>query len=600
MISEATTIEITVMPTTGTFYSHCRAIPGSTRKTKSIIIVIDCSSSMDMRAESKGNEENSVFSLLDLVIQACKAIVSSTSRIISIVKYSGSAKIISDGDDRNTLLNKLDNINADGSTNIWDGIKTAYEVAKKHHDAGIEHSDILLFTDGEVNCGPSDYHVNVENMVKKSSISTSLFTFGFGNHIGRESLVKSAEANNGRFAFISSPDMIGTKFVSFAAGLELCADNISFATTGDCPGYSRGPNGKINIGWLLEGSTREFVICGHPDTSREALSSANYIICDGYASEEDVFATMMRQKFLVAAKKAIAGQSKNSFEFLYALSPAIREKLPNNQAMIALANDIDGEIKLGMDHYSITWGKSYLQTLVFAHGAEFSENFKDSSLQYYGGELFHDLRMKFDDMYINMKFRVPHYKTSTTGKDWKDVSSMITYHGQGIPCYGYGSKILTDKGYLSIQELKKGAQIYDGNHYNTVKCILRTSITSFTKMCKIGDLLITPWHPIYVDGIWMFPCETHPQEYDYYVPYVYSVYAPGAKIAILNGVETATLAHGIENENVISHDFWGTQKCIEVLMQMRGWSDGVITISQGDVEADQKSYTIKQDGVQFR
>ena len=51
---------------------------------------------------------------------------------------------------------------------------------------------------------------------------------------------------------------------------------------------------------------------------------------------------------------------------------------------------------------------------------------------------------------------------------------------------------------------------------------------------------------------------------------------PYSSIIVINGIKCATLAHGILNQNVISHPFFGTLKVEKELRQCKGWSRGFI------------------------
>ncbi len=39
-----------------------------------------------------------------------------------------------------------------------------------------------------------------------------------------------------------------------------------------------------------------------------------------------------------------------------------------------------------------------------------------------------------------------------------------------------------------------------------------------------------------------------------------------------------TLAHGLKENDVIQHEYFGTQKVIDDLMLKEGWNDGLITL----------------------
>lgn len=54
-----------------------------------------------------------------------------------------------------------------------------------------------------------------------------------------------------------------------------------------------------------------------------------------------------------------------------------------------------------------------------------------------------------------------------------------------------------------MKYLKKGDAVVGG----IIKCIVKTHVFNWIQMIKIGDLIITPWHPIRMNGGWVFPAE---------------------------------------------------------------------------------------------
>lgn len=46
----------------------------------------------------------------------------------------------------------------------------------------------------------------------------------------------------------------------------------------------------------------------------------------------------------------------------------------------------------------------------------------------------------------------------------------------------------------------------------TVECMVETKIFGFTNMVQIGDLIITPYHPIVYNNKWCFPVDIAPVE----------------------------------------------------------------------------------------
>ena len=50
---------------------------------------------------------------------------------------------------------------------------------------------------------------------------------------------------------------------------------------------------------------------------------------------------------------------------------------------------------------------------------------------------------------------------------------------------------------------------------------------------------------------------------------------------IINNIECITLGHGIINDAIASHDFFGTEKVINCLKSCKNWSTGLITFNSG-------------------
>ena len=94
-----------------------------------------------------------------------------------------------------------------------------------------------------------------------------------------------------------------------------------------------------------------------------------------------------------------------------------------------------------------------------------------------------------------------------------------------------------------------------------------------------NGLQITPWHPIRVDGRWIFPrdigtetiaeCEA-----------VYNFALDCGHIAIINGIECVTLGHHFMG-NVIEHPYYGTNKVLDDLRVLDVCNDGFIELLPG-------------------
>lgn len=54
-----------------------------------------------------------------------------------------------------------------------------------------------------------------------------------------------------------------------------------------------------------------------------------------------------------------------------------------------------------------------------------------------------------------------------------------------------------------IKQIQKGEKVQGG----IIKCIVKTKVFNWIEMIKLGDLIITPWHPIKMNSQWIFPAQ---------------------------------------------------------------------------------------------
>jgi hypothetical protein len=137
---------------------------------------------------------------------------------------------------------------------------------------------------------------------------------------------------------------------------------------------------------------------------------------------------------------------------------------------------------------------------------------------------------------------------------------------------------------------KRAADIRMGDmvHSGRIRCVLVTKCATGTaSLCTIATpsstqtaLLITPWHPINVNNVWVFPSSLAPPQtiqcdavYSFLIESI-DTSTQFASQLVCDGVSTAALCHQIFNDLVVSHSLWGTRRCVEALSRCRGWSAG--------------------------
>lgn len=126
---------------------------------------------------------------------------------ISIVVYAGSHGVVIDGkrgDQKEEILEAINNLYASGSTAGAEGIQSAYELALKHFIKG-GNNRVILATDGDFNVGISSNEelINFIEEKRESEIFLSVLGFGTGNL--NDSMMESLANNgNGMYSYIDS------------------------------------------------------------------------------------------------------------------------------------------------------------------------------------------------------------------------------------------------------------------------------------------------------------------------------------------------------------------------------------------------------------
>lgn len=126
---------------------------------------------------------------------------------VAIVVYAGAAGLVlpsTAGNNKETIMNALNNLNAGGSTAGGAGIKLAYKVAQENFIKG-GNNRIILATDGDFNIGASSdgEMTRLIEEKRKSGVYLTCLGFGMGNY--KDSKMETlADKGNGNYAYIDN------------------------------------------------------------------------------------------------------------------------------------------------------------------------------------------------------------------------------------------------------------------------------------------------------------------------------------------------------------------------------------------------------------
>ena len=145
---------------------------------------------------------------LPLAKQAFKMLLEQLDKndVVSIVTYASGVDVKLDGvkvKDKQKIIDALNSLRAGGATSGEEGLKRAYETAKKHFIRK-GNNRIIIASDGDFNVGSSTTQA-LEKQVsdaKESGVFISALGFGMGNY--RDHMMETiADKGNGNYAYIN-------------------------------------------------------------------------------------------------------------------------------------------------------------------------------------------------------------------------------------------------------------------------------------------------------------------------------------------------------------------------------------------------------------
>jgi len=245
-----------------------------------------------------------------------------------------------------------------------------------------------------------------------------------------------------------------------------------------------------------------------------------------------------------------------------------------------------------------------LISLLTALQQQVCHNFKDKSVQNFGGKLFEKLQEKAQTAFCTLPppkstgFVAPKYNPVTnnySAPTYTAPTNMSNYytasggciHGKGLVKVSSAtpnSISTSDVFFKLVENIRKDDQIVlpEGNTAK-VLCVVETVLAQGAELTKIGDLMLTPFHPILTPNTegtlqWQFPCYVPQAQLIPFQGTVYDFVLDSGHSVNVNGIECITLGHGRTDNSVLAHAYYGSQKVIEDLQKLGGWGAGRVVI----------------------
>ena len=579
---------------------HLKIVPPveGQRKPSVLICGIDVSGSMD--TEVKNGDEDNGFSRLDLVKHALRTMISMLrdNDYLSIITFSDSAKIVfpltqMNEVGRGTANLTVESLRTEGCTNIWDCLNKIMDVMK-HPICKDRNVHSVLLTDGCPNRDPPRGIIpTLERHLQSNVLKGTISTFGFGYELDSKLLDDIATKTFGGYNFIPDATMVGTIFVNFISNcLSSMYDRLSVQIETNCEILEK--YGSTEFGIFEYGQPRDviFRIKNKENNTFKVKFENQEINVDLTLSNVEIHnetgLQITRLRLINDLYSAV--WQINNIDSAQSTITRIYQNLKVYETDTRIAEIIKDFISSDKNHAQITkafsqskwfnkWGRHYILSYIKAHLNQQCNNFKDPGVQIYGGKLFEKLRDEADIIFCNLPppkpSRVPY--TLQQQSSYVATQTMATYHDPTGGCFGGNCIVRMYDGLLkSVKDINKGDIVFGGAK---ILCVVKTKVSHNEKqMVEINGLQITNWHPIRIKGDWVFPTSiVAPKTVN--IDYVYNFVLDMLHIMVINNIECCTLGHGMTNNNVIKHEYFGTNKIINDLRKMKGWNDGLVELT---------------------
>lgn len=395
------------------------------------------------------------------------------------------------------------------------------------------------------------------------------------------------------------------------------------------PGEEQMPLAMISPQNMLEFTTSANAI------SADDMRSQSYLSSQLFRSETTMIISDMLTSKLASPHEDISYDAirllMNNMRQWMAINPK-RQREPytieNYDLVDGLLKDLSGQVlEAVQEQYFRKWGRHYLPSLSRAHQLQECMNFKDPGVQQYGGEMFRALRDDADDAFNTLPPPHPSLRSPINPLEGltnrsnclpPPVCNMTAFNSASAPCF-HGSCLvhMSDGTLKAVADVSRGDHVICNTHiegesdFAEVECVVQTNTSNgYLDLIHLKEgLMVTPYHPVHVplqyngNRKWQFPIDCRLGKLEYTAcSSVYSfILRPPlgknydercrAKSMLINNVPCITLAHGIDDDDVATHPFYGSESVAESLQHIdkKGWSAGRVVLREGCVLKDPMS-----------
>jgi len=566
------------------------AADGEVRQGIVVTLIFDVSGSMNGDACKVGDDAPRFHTRLDLlkVVAELQARMLGPQDTLCLIKFSDNGMVLlpptlMDSAGLTRAVSVIKAMVPEGSTNLWNALEVAHAVMSRAEYAESLRYAIML-TDGEESYAANHPQGTVGAFAALPR-SYVLNVFGFGSALNSEKLAALAGAAGGRFSNVADFMTLATTSINcLAIGLASCHTGDSVQVT-----YDDGSVSNHNTSLIQYGQDRNivFTVAGKKPVSAGLVRSGESV---DFVSGLSVAASA-RLDMINALKATLQqgmGMSPRAYTALYAAYPGLPDVSEFNTELV-LALTPENWTKWGQ-HYH--W--AYLQALQNDHRM----NFKEAGQAHLGGAAFEKHKAAGDAVFGQLPkppptgnhTAAPMYGGGSYGYGGgytAPVRTVATVAATNDPaasggCWAPGSMVrMADGSRKAIELINPDDRVWTTTGDATVEYTLTlgTHATPVQNMCRVGSLLLTWYHPVFVGGIWVPACTVSAVEV-MEMPVVYNLILSSGHILDIGSTLTVSLGHELTAEGV-AHDYFGSKaRILNAIKGIKGFTERRVVFEQ--------------------
>ena len=393
-----------------------------------------------------------------------------------------------------------------------------------------------------------------------------------------------AQVGNGIYGYCPDCTMVGTIFVNFMANIlntiestikiDVKNENLkkAFEIGGLYSGMAR------HLGFLLKKNNfkkTDIVLY----LGSEKKNEINEI--DLVENKNEIMDEYFRFRLINLLEEIISSKNNNYDKNLKNVQDLYDEinKIENktefmNNLLIDLIheNENHGQVEKAIKpEYFKKWGLNYLLSFLRFHLTEQCGNFKDQTLKKYSNPDFEKLQKVGNKIFISLPAPENDYNK---GQNISQANfTQMCYNAYG-GCFTGNAFVELKNGKKQVKNLRKGDKLINGDE---VVCVVENKINRIENVVCINDVCFSLYHPIEIEGKWVFPCE-HFKVQKKFIDSWFNLVLKNKHEVILNGTKAITLGHN-RKEGILKHPYFGTRKVIDALMKYNTYQTGFISTS---------------------